>query len=116
VKEGIVGRLFGFNVMMRSGVVTYDNSTLPVVNAYMELQLMPLTMTDVLCWQTSAIERALGQISFFERIGDPTYFGDVYSVSVRVGGRIRRLDATWYNRYCAGCSVIKYFDFFMIIK
>jgi hypothetical protein len=88
----IVGRLFGFNVMMRSGVVTYDNSTLPVVNAYMA-EADAADNDGLLCWQTGAIERALGQVSFFERVGDPLYYGDVYSVSVRVGGRIRRQDA-----------------------
>ncbi len=92
VKDGILGRLFGFNIMMRSGVATYTNDTAPVVNPYGATP----NATDndgVLCWQTGAVERALGQIKFFEKIGDPTYYGDVYSVSVRMGGRIRRSDA-----------------------
>jgi len=92
VKDGVLGRLFGFNIMMRSGVVTYTNDTAPVVNAYGATP----NATDndgVLCWQIGAVERALGQIKFFERAGDPTYYGDIYSVSVRMGGRIRRSDA-----------------------
>jgi hypothetical protein len=92
VKDGVLGRLFGFNIMMRGGVVTYTNATAPVVNAYGATA----NATDndgILCWQTGAVERALGQIKFFERIGDPTFYGDVYSVSVRMGGRIRREDA-----------------------
>jgi hypothetical protein len=91
-KDGVLGKLFGFNIMMRGGVVTYNNATAPVVNAY---GASP-NATDndgVLCWQVGAVERALGQIKFFERIGDPTYYGDVYSVSVRMGGRLRRADA-----------------------
>lgn len=92
VKDGILGRLFGFNIMMRSGVVTYDNAPAPVVNPYGAA--VNITDNDgILCWQISAVERALGQITFFERIGDPTYYGDVYSVGVRMGGRIRRQDA-----------------------
>ena len=35
----------------------------------------------------------MGDIKFFERVGDPTYYGDIYSVSVRMGARIRREDA-----------------------
>ena len=92
VKDGVLGRLFGFNIMMRSGVVTYDNASAPVVNAYGAAA----NNTDndgVLCWQISAVERAVGQIKFYEHIGDPTYYGDVYSVSVRMGARIRRQDA-----------------------
>jgi hypothetical protein len=91
-KDGVLGRLFGFNIMMRGGVVTYTNDTAPVVNAYGATA----NATDndgILCWQIGAVERALGQIKFFERIGDPTYYGDVYSVSVRMGGRLRRADA-----------------------
>ena len=52
----------------------------------------PLHDRDVLV-DFGAVERALGQITFFERIGDPTYYGDVYSVSVRMGARKRRSDA-----------------------
>ncbi len=92
VKDGVLGRLFGFNIMMRGGVVTYNNDTAPVVNSY---GATPAASDNdgVLCWQIGAVERALGQIKFFERIGDPTFYGDVYSVSVRMGARIRRIDA-----------------------
>lgn len=92
VKDGVIGRLFGFNIMMRSGVLAYNNDSAPVVNPYGATP----DATDnegILCWQVGAVERALGQIKFFENIGDPTFYGDVYSVSVRMGGRIRRNDA-----------------------
>jgi hypothetical protein len=92
VKDGVLGRLFGFNIMMRSGVVTYTNDTAPVVNPYGATPHVD-DNDGVLCWQIGAVERALGQIRFFEKIGDPTYYGDVYSVSVRLGGRRRRSDA-----------------------
>lgn len=92
IKDGVLGRLFGFSIMMRGGVVTYDNDTLPVVNAY-GAAADAADNDGVLCWQVGSVERAIGDISFFERIGDPTYYGDVYSVGVRVGGRRRRNDA-----------------------
>jgi len=92
VKDGVLGRLFGFNIMMRGSVATYTNATAPVVNPY-GTTAAATDNDGVLCWQISAVERALGQITFFERIGDPTYYGDVYSVSVRMGARIRRNDA-----------------------
>ncbi len=92
VKDGILGRLFGFNIMMRGSVVTYNNDPSPVVHAYDDVT--EATDNDgVLCWQMSAVERALGQVTFFERMGDPTYYGDIYSVGVRMGGRKRRSDA-----------------------
>ncbi len=92
VKDGVLGRLFGFNIMMRSGVVSYNNGTSPVVNAY-GATANPTDNDGVLCWQISAVETAVGQIRFYEHMGDPTYYGDVYSVSVRMGARIRRQDA-----------------------
>lgn len=92
VKDGVLGRLFGFNIMMRGSVVTYNDELLPEVHAYGDA--IEATDNDgVLCWQISAVERAVGQITFFENLGDPTYYGDVYSVGVRVGARRRRLDA-----------------------
>jgi hypothetical protein len=78
--------------MMRGSVVTYDNAAAPVVNAY-GATADTADNDGVLCWQTGAVERALGQITFFERIGDPTYYGDIYSVGVRMGARKRRSDA-----------------------
>ena len=91
-KNGLLGRLFGFNIMMRSGVVTYTNDSAPVVNA-VGATAVATDNDGILCWQIGAVERAIGQINFFEKMGDPTYYGDVYSVSVRMGGRIRRTDA-----------------------
>lgn len=87
-KNGILGRLYGFNIMMRSTVLAYTNDTTPVALEYGEDNDAD-TNDAVLCWQTNSMERALGDIKIFERVGDPTYYGDIYSVSVRMGGRIR---------------------------
>jgi len=90
-KNGILGKLYGFNIMMRSNVVTYTNDSTPVVNAYGATAAA--TDNDaVLCWQKNAVERALGDVVFYERVGDPTYYGDVYSVLIRMGARKRRSD------------------------
>jgi len=91
-KDGVLGKLFGFNIMMRSAVVTYNNVATPVVKS-VGADADATDNDAVLCWQTGAVERAIGQINFFEKIGDPSYYGDVYSLSVRMGGRIRRADA-----------------------
>lgn len=90
-RGGVLGKLFGFNIMMRGTVVSYTNDTTPVVNAYGAAGAAA-DNDAVLCWHAAAVERALGEISFFERIGDPTYYGDIYSVLVRMGARKRRSD------------------------
>ena len=92
VKDGVLGRLFGFNIMMRSNVVTYTNDTVPVINVYGDTP-DAADNDAVLCWQADALERAVGTVKFFERVDDPTYYGNVYSLSVRMGGRKRRSDA-----------------------
>jgi len=90
-KEGVLGKLFGFNIMMRSNVVSYTNDTTPAAKAFGSLSA-PDENDAVLCWQKNAVERALGSIHFFERTGDPTYYGDIYSIAIRMGSRKRRND------------------------
>ena len=88
-KTGILGKLYGFNILMRSTVLVYDNSyAVKAVGA-------AGATTDneaVLCWQMNSVERALGDVTFFEDIANPLYYGDIYSFLIRMGGRIRRND------------------------
>lgn len=89
MKNGVIDRLYGFNIMERSTVLRYNNAGTPVV----KLPDAAGASTDnaaVLCWQASQVERALGTVDFFEDQRNPTYYGDVYSGLVRFGGRIRR--------------------------
>ncbi len=88
--SGVLGMLYGFKIMQRSDVVLY-NVDATAVNSYGDA--VAATDNDaVLCWQKDAVERALGSVTFFERVNDPTYYGDVYSFEVRMGGRKRRYD------------------------
>lgn len=91
LREGVVAKLYGFEIMERSSVLVYDNTATPVVKAIGAAG----ETTDnaaVLCWQKNAVERAKGEVKFFENDGDATYYGDVYSALVRMGGRNRRED------------------------
>ena len=45
-----------------------------------------------LFWSDLAVSRAVGDVKMYENIGDPTYYGDIYSFLVRCGGRQRRGD------------------------
>ena len=88
-KEGVIGRLYGFNIMDRSSVAIADDT-----NAVKALgEAGEATDNEVaLFWQKDAIARALGEKKFFENPNDPQYYGDVYSALVRMGGRRRRAD------------------------
>lgn len=89
LKEGIVARLYGFNIMTRAHAGIYDNTGTPVP----KVPGTAAATTDnlaVLCWQKNAVSRAMGSVNFYEDLGNPTMYGDVYSADVRCGGRKRR--------------------------
>lgn len=90
-KNGILGRIFGFNVIMRSQVMRYTNAATPVKKDWSAAGA-EADNAAVLCWQKNSVERALGDVKFFEDLGNPQYYGDIYSSLLRLGGRIRRSD------------------------
>lgn len=89
VQRGILGQLYGFNIMQRSSVLRYSASdTLSKWGA-------AGAATDNaagLAWQEECVSRALGEVKVFDSVDDPTYYGDIYSFLVRVGGSRRRND------------------------
>jgi hypothetical protein len=89
VTKGIMGEIYGFKIMKRSYVLAYDNVATPVVKQ--PGAAGAATDNDaVLVWQKNMVERAKGEVKFFEDLGSSTYYGDIYSALVRMGGRKRR--------------------------
>lgn len=89
LKEGIIGRLYGFDFMTRSTVLQLGaDGTVKLQDA--------ATATDdnvaALFWQRDMVERAYGDIDLFEDLGNPQYYGDIYSCITYFGGRARRSD------------------------
>lgn len=72
-QQGVLGKLYSFNVMMRSTV-------------------NPSGGLGALAWHEQSVCRALGEVKMFDRTDDPTYYGDIYSFLVRCGGRKMRAD------------------------
>lgn len=89
VKRGIMGMLYGFEVMVRSTVYNFAaDGTLKAYGA-------AGAATDCaggLAWQRDSLSRALGEVIMFDSVDNPLYYGDIYSFLVRVGGAIRRYD------------------------
>ncbi|MBQ1335854.1 MAG: Ig-like domain-containing protein [Selenomonadaceae bacterium] len=89
VKRGVMGMLYGFEVMVRSTVYRFAaDGTIKDYGA-------AGAATDLaggLAWQRESLSRALGEVIMFDQIDNPLYYGDVYSFLVRVGGAIRRYD------------------------
>ena len=83
IAQGIVGKLWTFNIMMRSKSGRYNSNLAP------KEWTAPGTTTDhgaVLAWHIDSVCRALGEVNMFDNISDPTYYGDIYSFLVRAGG------------------------------
>ncbi len=92
LKNGIVGRLYGFAIMTRSSVLVADNAGTPVIKAPGAAGAATDNLVN-LCWQKNAVAKALGSSSFFENQKDALYYGDIYSAEVKMGGRRRRANA-----------------------
>ena len=89
--RGIIGNLFGFQILKRHTVLRYTNAGTPVPVAP-DTSGATTHNGSALCWQRTMVERALGDILVFESLGDPLYYGDIVSGLVRAGGRKRRYD------------------------
>jgi hypothetical protein len=89
LKDGVVLRLYGFNIISRATTVAYTNAGTPVPKA--PGAAAAATDNDsVICWQKNAVAKAQGTVEFFENQKDPQYYGDIYSILVKMGGRKRR--------------------------
>lgn len=89
LKNGIVGRLHGFDIMNRSLVLTYDNTgTVKPLGAV-------TAATDnlgAICYHPNVVARAVGEIKPFQDKDNPLYYGDIFSMIMRFGGRQMRAD------------------------
>ena len=89
--KGVIGKLHNFDIIMRHTVLSYTNVSTPVPRLPGASDLTTANAAAI-CWQKSMVERAFGEINFFENIGDAGYYGSYYSGLVRAGGRKRRYD------------------------
>lgn len=87
VKNGVIGKLYSFNVMMRSRVGVYT-----AAGAKKEWTASG-AVTDqaaAIAWHENSVCRALGETAVFEDEKSPTYYGDILSFLLRCGGRAMR--------------------------
>jgi hypothetical protein len=87
--NGIVGKLLTFNVMLRSKALRYTGA-----GAAKEWTAAGAATDNAaaLAWHVNSVCRALGEVVPYESMGDPTWYGDIYSFLVRAGGRPMRKD------------------------
>jgi hypothetical protein len=97
--KGIVGEYMGFQIYMRSTVSRYRGANLAAcVKVDEQDAAFVAGATDraaSLCYHDKAVERAKGAVELFTGEDRPEYYGSIYSMSLRLGGRIRRDAGVW---------------------
>ncbi len=89
LKNGVVGKFAGFNIMERASVLAFNADGTPVVPG---AAFEATTNIGCLCWQKLSVSKAVGDIKPFATVDSPTYYGDIFSALVKSGGRCRRAD------------------------
>ena len=90
LSKGICGEFAGFKIMERSTVLSFSQA------GVLNVPGAALQATDnlaSLCWQKRSVAKAKGDIVPFQNESDATYYGDILSALVKMGGRCRR--ASW---------------------
>jgi hypothetical protein len=81
--EGVIGKLYGFNIMTRASVATYTTGLVP------KSPFATGAATDhsaAFCFQTQFAAAALGAVKVFYNADDPNHHGDVFSAAIIAGG------------------------------
>lgn len=86
-RNGVMYKAHGFKIYTRSTVLLLN-----AAGAFKPLSAEPAStdVEGVLLYNGQNVEFALGEINFFEKLDDPTYYGDIYSFLVRAGARAKR--------------------------
>jgi hypothetical protein len=92
LKEGSVGRLYGFDIYVRSTVGTQTTGGTSGVLKLPEAAVAGTDDAFGLFYQEDCVERALGEVTLFDDLSNPLYYGDLYSFLIRAKGRNRRAD------------------------
>lgn len=84
---GVMFKAQGFNIFIRSSAYTVagDNT----IKAFGAVNVA----TDseaIISWNKNMLEKAIGRTQAFEDLGNPVYYGDIYSFLTRMGGRAKR--------------------------
>lgn len=81
--SGVVNRIHGFDIMIRSTVVVYDNTGTPVLKAVNDIGTpsSPATTDNLAClaYHPSFVAKAKGNADVFINENDPAYYGSIVS-------------------------------------
>lgn len=100
LKTGKVGMYLGFEIYMRSTVGRYrgeDAAIAKVDEQHADFAASDKTSDRAasIFYEVNSVERALGTVDIFDNPRQAEYYGDVISMELRLGGRIRRTAGVW---------------------
>ena len=98
LETGVVGKYLNITILMRSTVLRYrgaDNAVAVVDELAEDFAADAEDRAASLFWQKDCVERALGSVKMFDNPNQAEYFGDVYSMTLRFGGRQRRANGVY---------------------
>jgi len=93
---GVVGRIFGFDIMIRSTVVVFDNTGTPVIKAVNDdgTPTTPATTDNIGClaYHPSFVAKAMGTTEVLVDEDNPAYYGSIVSAFQLFGAAKLRTD------------------------
>lgn len=94
--SGVVGRIFGFDIILRPSVVVYDNSATPVIKTVgaTGVPSAPATTDDMAClaYHPNYVAKAMGSTDVFYDEDKPEYYGSIFSALQMHGAAKLRTD------------------------
>lgn len=93
LSTGLIGKFLGIDIYMRSSVLRYRGADGAYVVVDEQDQAYAANAADraaSLFYQENCVERAKGEVQIFENPSQAEYYGDIYSMLLRLGGRQRR--------------------------
>jgi hypothetical protein len=90
IPDGWVGRIYGFDVMMRTHVTAHTTSTLAIKDPAAATAITD--QAGAIAWHPSFVRRANGSIKTFLNVDVAEYYGSIFSAAVRFGALAARND------------------------
>jgi len=98
VSKGIVGEYLGVKVMMRSSVLRMRQVAsvwTPIDEQASDFAATTDDSAASLFFHGDCVERALGNVDIFDNPNRAEYYGDIFSMELRMGGRQRRNEGVY---------------------
>lgn len=93
ITKGVIGEYLGVKVMMRSSVLRFRQVSsvwTPIDEQASDFSGATGDSAASIFFQGDCVERALGNVDIFDNPNRAEYYGDIYSMELRMGGRQRR--------------------------